>query len=199
MSLGDEHLPHEEGAAGPELVGERQFAAGARLCVRPIGGTRRRGGRRSRPVRGAGARAGRVPARAPAHPGRLRELPQADRPAPGGAGGPRRPGLVDKLLPVLDTLDLAEAHLNESLDVSDGRQGAARLAGHAMDILAKEGLERIDQAGVALRPLGARRRGALRGRGRRGRRDHRGRGAALGLPLEGSGAARRHGPRAGVS
>ena len=39
------------------------------------------------------------------------------------------PDLVDKLLPVLDTLDLAEAHLNESLDVSEDGQGAARRRG----------------------------------------------------------------------
>ncbi len=60
--------------------------------------------------------------------------------------------LVSKLLPVLDTLDLAEAHLNESLDVSE--DGKALRASRAMlnDILAKEGLERIDQAGVPFDP-----------------------------------------------
>src|ERR1700729_1222853 len=60
--------------------------------------------------------------------------------------------LVGKLLPVLDTLDLAEAHLNESLDVSE--DGKALRASRAMlnDILAKEGLERIDQAGVPFAP-----------------------------------------------
>ena len=61
-------------------------------------------------------------------------------------------GLVDKLLPVLDTLDLAEAHLNESLDVSaDGKALRASRA-MLMDILAKEGLERIDQGGVPFDP-----------------------------------------------
>ncbi len=60
--------------------------------------------------------------------------------------------LVSKLLPVLDTLDLAEAHLNESLEVSD--DGKALRASRAMllDILAKEGLERVDQAGVPFDP-----------------------------------------------
>ena len=60
--------------------------------------------------------------------------------------------LVAKLLPVLDTLDLAEAHLNESLDVSE--DGKALRAARAMliDILAKEGLERIDQAEVPFDP-----------------------------------------------
>ena len=56
--------------------------------------------------------------------------------------------IITKLLPVLDTLDLAEAHLNETLEVSD--DGKALRASRAMllDILAKEGLERVDQAGV---------------------------------------------------
>ena len=60
--------------------------------------------------------------------------------------------LVGKLLPVLDTLDLAEAHLNDSLDVSE--DGKALRASRAMlnDILAKEGLERVDQAGVPFDP-----------------------------------------------
>jgi molecular chaperone GrpE len=60
--------------------------------------------------------------------------------------------LVGKLLPVLDTLDLAEAHLNESLDVSE--DGKALRASRSMlnDILAKEGLERVDQAGVPFDP-----------------------------------------------
>ncbi len=60
--------------------------------------------------------------------------------------------IVSKLLPVLDTLDLAEAHLNETLEVSE--DGKALRASRAMllDILAKEGLERVDQAGVAFDP-----------------------------------------------
>jgi molecular chaperone GrpE len=60
--------------------------------------------------------------------------------------------LVGKLLPVLDTLDLAEAHLNESLDVSE--DGKALRASRSMlnDILAKEGLERVDQDGVPFDP-----------------------------------------------
>ena len=53
---------------------------------------------------------------------------------------------------MLDTLDLAEAHLNDSLDVSE--DGKALRASRAMlnDILAKEGLERVDQAGVPFDP-----------------------------------------------
>ena len=60
--------------------------------------------------------------------------------------------IVSKVLPVLDTLDLAETHLNETLEVSE--DGKALRASRAMllDILAKEGLERVDQAGVPFDP-----------------------------------------------
>ena len=106
---------------------------------------------------------------------------------------------MDKLLPVLDTLDLAEAHLNESLDVSE--DGKALRASRAMliDILAKEGLERVDEAGVPFDPSVHDAVAHAEGDGRRDGADHGRRGAALGLPLAGAGAARRHGPRAGVS
>jgi molecular chaperone GrpE len=60
--------------------------------------------------------------------------------------------LVDKLLPVLDTLDLAEAHLNESLDVSEDGKALRASRAMLMDILAKEGLERVDQRGVPFDP-----------------------------------------------
>ncbi len=57
-----------------------------------------------------------------------------------------------KLLPVLDTLDLAEAHLNESLEL--GEDGKALRASRAMlmDILGKEGLLRVDQPNVPFDP-----------------------------------------------
>jgi molecular chaperone GrpE len=60
--------------------------------------------------------------------------------------------LVTKLLPVLDTLDLAEAHLNESLDLTE--DGKALRAAHSMltDILYREGLERLDQREVPFDP-----------------------------------------------
>jgi len=60
--------------------------------------------------------------------------------------------LVEKLLPVLDALDLAEAHLNESLETTE--DGRALRASRAMlvDVLAKEGLERVDQADVPFDP-----------------------------------------------
>ena len=63
--------------------------------------------------------------------------------------------LVAKLLPVLDTLDLAVAHLDKtdeadepSTESSTLRQARALL----IDTLAKEGLERVDEEGVAFDP-----------------------------------------------
>ncbi len=61
--------------------------------------------------------------------------------------------LVDKLLPVLDTLDLAEAHLNESLEVTEDGKALRASRAMLMDILAKAGLERVDQAGVPFDPV----------------------------------------------
>ncbi len=60
--------------------------------------------------------------------------------------------IVAKLLPVLDTLDLAEAHLNESFDVSDDAKALRAAWAMFLDILHKEGLERVDQAGVPFDP-----------------------------------------------
>ena len=59
---------------------------------------------------------------------------------------------MDKLLPVLDTLDLAEAHLNESFDVSEDAKALRASRAMLMDILSREGLERVDQAGVPFDP-----------------------------------------------
>ena len=60
--------------------------------------------------------------------------------------------LVDKLLPVLDTLDLAENHLRESLDTSEGAKALHASRAMLMDILLKEGLERVDQPEVPFDP-----------------------------------------------
>ncbi len=106
--------------------------------------------------------------------------------------------LVNKLLPVLDTLDLAEAHFHESLDLTeDGkalRAARAMLIGHP----GQGGARARRPAQRPLRPLGARRGRAHRRRARRHRDDGRRR-VALGLPLEGTGGASGHGPRAGVN
>jgi molecular chaperone GrpE len=61
-------------------------------------------------------------------------------------------GLVEKLLPVLDGLDLAEAHLNETLDLTEDGKALRASRAQLMDILGREGLERIDQAGVPFDP-----------------------------------------------
>jgi molecular chaperone GrpE len=61
-------------------------------------------------------------------------------------------GLVDKLLPVLDALDLAEAHLNETLDLTEDGKALRASRAQLMDILSREGLERIDQAGIPFDP-----------------------------------------------
>ena len=60
--------------------------------------------------------------------------------------------LVDKLLPVLDTLDLAENHLRESLDTSEGAKALHASRAMLMDILLREGLERVDQPEVPFDP-----------------------------------------------
>ena len=58
--------------------------------------------------------------------------------------------LVDKLLPVLDVLDLAAEHLGEA----DSDEGKALVQASALltDVLAKEGLERLDPAGALFDP-----------------------------------------------
>lgn len=60
--------------------------------------------------------------------------------------------LVDKLLPVLDALDLAENHLSESVDVSEGAKALHASRAMLLDILTKEGLERVDQPEVPFDP-----------------------------------------------
>ncbi len=61
--------------------------------------------------------------------------------------------LVTKLLPALDTLDLAEAH--QTPESASSEDGKALTASRAMllDLLAKEGLERVDQAEVPFDPV----------------------------------------------
>ena len=60
--------------------------------------------------------------------------------------------LVDKLLPVLDALDLAENHLKASLDVGEGAKALHASRAMLMDILSREGLERVDQPEVTFDP-----------------------------------------------
>jgi molecular chaperone GrpE len=58
--------------------------------------------------------------------------------------------LVEKVLPVLDTLDLATQHLGDA-ESADGRALVA-VASQLHDVLAKEGLERIDPIGEEFDP-----------------------------------------------
>ncbi len=60
--------------------------------------------------------------------------------------------LVEKLLPVLDALDLAENHLKESLDVGEGAKALHASRAMLLDILSREGLERVDQPEVPFDP-----------------------------------------------
>ncbi len=53
---------------------------------------------------------------------------------------------------MLDALDLAENHLNESLDVSEGAKALRASRAMLMDILSREGLERVDQPEVPFDP-----------------------------------------------
>src|ERR1700722_19960074 len=58
--------------------------------------------------------------------------------------------LVEKLLPVLDTLDLATSHISD-FESADGRALMAA-SGQLRDVLIKEGLERIDPLGEEFDP-----------------------------------------------
>jgi molecular chaperone GrpE len=60
--------------------------------------------------------------------------------------------LVTKLLPVLDTLDLAQAHQTEASAASDDAKALTASRSMLLDVLGKEGLERVDEAGVPFDP-----------------------------------------------
>jgi molecular chaperone GrpE len=60
--------------------------------------------------------------------------------------------LVTKLLPVLDTLDLAQAHQTETSAGSDDAKALTAARSMLLDTLGKEGLERVDEASVPFDP-----------------------------------------------
>ena len=62
--------------------------------------------------------------------------------------------LVSKLLPILDNLDLAQAHLGRE-DDSGSEEGRAlgQMRSQVLDVLGKEGLERVDEAEVPFDPV----------------------------------------------
>ena len=60
--------------------------------------------------------------------------------------------LVTKLLPVLDTLDLAQAHQSPANAQSDDAKALTAARSMLLDVLVKEGLERVDEAAVPFDP-----------------------------------------------
>ncbi len=95
--------------------------------------------------------------------------------------------LVEKLLPVLDTADLALAH--------GGGEDVKQLSGALAGVLEREGLERIDPLGVPFDPTLHDAVAHEPGEGGAGGR----RGAAGRVPLEGTGPATGDGQSEGVS
>ena len=159
MSLSDEHLPEEEVVAeGPELLPEEEPGAPAPPHGRSGHGQGHGQGRSAALAEEADPREvlarerdeylmalQRTQADFENYRKRVARLQEEQSARASGQ-------LVERLLPVLDTLDLAEAHLNDSLEVSE--DGKALRASRAMltDILDKAGLERVDQAGVPFDP-----------------------------------------------
>ena len=151
MSLSDEHLPEEEVVAGgPELLPEEE--PGAAAPAPPPGGhgtalaeeaAHREVLARERDEYLLALQ--RTQADFENYRKRVARLQEEQSARASGQ-------LVEKLLPVLDTLDLAEAHLNESLEPSDDGKALRASRAMLMDTLAKEGLERVDQAGVPFDP-----------------------------------------------
>jgi molecular chaperone GrpE len=62
--------------------------------------------------------------------------------------------VLERMLPVLDALDLARSHAGEPTDAIAAQLTAAlgQIASLARDALAREGLDRIDEVGVAFDP-----------------------------------------------
>jgi molecular chaperone GrpE len=61
-------------------------------------------------------------------------------------------GLCVRLLPVLDALDLATAHVRSQAEPSDSDKALEQIDSLLRDVLAREGIERIDAVGVAFDP-----------------------------------------------
>ena len=61
-------------------------------------------------------------------------------------------GLCVRLLPVLDALDLATAHVRSQAEQSDAAKALEQIDSLLRDILGREGIERIDAVGVAFDP-----------------------------------------------
>jgi molecular chaperone GrpE len=61
-------------------------------------------------------------------------------------------GLVEQLLPVLDNFAAAVGHLDADVDPQQLRKGVALAVQELVDVLGRNGLERIDAAGVPFDP-----------------------------------------------
>jgi molecular chaperone GrpE len=61
-------------------------------------------------------------------------------------------GLCVRLLPVLDALDLATAHLRGQAETNDAGRALEQIDSLLRDILAREGVEKIDAVGVPFDP-----------------------------------------------
>lgn len=61
-------------------------------------------------------------------------------------------GLVEKLLPVIDNLDLALAHLVQEEPATEDARALAQARTQLLDVLSKEGLERVDATEVPFDP-----------------------------------------------
>ena len=61
-------------------------------------------------------------------------------------------GLILRLLPVLDALDLATAHVRAQEESSDAAKALEQIDSLLRDILAREGVERIDALGLPFDP-----------------------------------------------
>ena len=147
MSLSDEHLPEEEVAVGPhpEHLPEERTVAGAEVTGTALAeeaGPREVLARERDEYLLALQRT-----QADFENYRKRVARLQDEQAARAAAG-----LVDKLLPVLDALDLAEAHLSESLESSEDGKALRASRSMLLDILSREGLERLDQAEVPFDP-----------------------------------------------
>ncbi len=148
MSLSDEHLPEEEVAGGPELLPEEAAQAAGPGSATAAATAEEAADPKERLARERDEyllALQRTQADFENYRKRVARL-QEEQSARAAAG------LVDKLLPVLDALDLAEAHLNESFDVSEAGKALRASRAMLMDILAKEGLERVDRPGVPFDP-----------------------------------------------
>jgi molecular chaperone GrpE len=61
--------------------------------------------------------------------------------------------LVAKLLPVLDNLDLAWVHLGRDAPATEEARALGQARAQLLDVLSKEGLERVDAEGVPFDPM----------------------------------------------